>query len=34
MIAASLKDSEGESLIQLLLQKGAGVNEKSATGQV
>ena len=34
MIAASLKDAEGDPIIELLLQKGADVNVKSVTGQV
>jgi len=33
MIAASLKDSEGDPMIDLLLRKGADVNAKSDTGQ-
>ncbi|KAK2740898.1 hypothetical protein FQN55_008597 [Onygenales sp. PD_40] len=33
MIAASLKDSEGDPIIQLLLRKEADVNIKSVTGQ-
>jgi ankyrin repeat protein len=34
MIAASLKNSEGDSIIELLLRKEADVNVKSVTGQV
>lgn len=34
MIAASLKDSEGDPIIDLLLRKGADVNMKSNSGQV
>jgi hypothetical protein len=34
MIAASLKDAEGDSIIDLLLRKDADVNVKSASGQV
>ena len=34
MIAASLRDAEGDPIIELLLQKGADVNVKSVTGQV
>ncbi|PGH17678.1 hypothetical protein AJ79_01040 [Helicocarpus griseus UAMH5409] len=33
MIAASLKDSEGDAIIQLLLRKDADVNVKSISGQ-
>ncbi|WEW61652.1 putative ankyrin-repeat protein [Emydomyces testavorans] len=33
MIAASLKDNEGDPMLQLLLQKGADVKIKSITGQ-
>ncbi|KAL4976816.1 ankyrin repeat-containing domain protein [Aspergillus desertorum] len=33
MIAASLKNSEGDPIIELLLRKGADVNVKSVTGQ-
>ncbi|EEP78546.1 conserved hypothetical protein [Uncinocarpus reesii 1704] len=33
MIAASLKEGEGDPILQLLLQKGADVNVKSVTGQ-
>ncbi|KAF3483221.1 uncharacterized protein GIQ15_02545 [Arthroderma uncinatum] len=33
MIAASLKDGEGDSIIELLLRKEADVNIKSASGQ-
>jgi 26S proteasome non-ATPase regulatory subunit 10 len=34
MIAASLKESEGDQIVDLLLRKGADVDVKSATGQV
>ncbi|KAL2858342.1 ankyrin repeat-containing domain protein [Aspergillus pseudodeflectus] len=34
MIAASLKNAEGDPIIELLLRKGADVNVKSVTGQV
>lgn len=34
MIAASLKDSEGDPIIDMLLRKGADVSNKSVTGQV
>lgn len=34
MIAASLRDSEGDPIIELLLQKEADVNVKSTSGQV
>lgn len=34
MIAASLKDEEGDPIIELLLRKDADVNIKSANGQV
>lgn len=34
MIAASLKDSEGDPIIDLLLRKDADVNMKSNSGQV
>jgi hypothetical protein len=34
MIAASLKDGEGDPIIDLLLRKDADVNAKSASGQV
>lgn len=34
MIAASLKDAEGDPIIDLLLRKGADVSMKSVTGQV
>lgn len=34
MIAASLKDSEGDPIIDLLLRKDADVNAKSNSGQV
>lgn len=34
MIAASLRDAQGDPIIELLLQKGADVNIKSVTGQV
>jgi 26S proteasome non-ATPase regulatory subunit 10 len=33
MIAASLKNGEGDSIIDLLLRRGADVNIKSTTGQ-
>ncbi|KAL4766204.1 ankyrin repeat domain-containing protein [Aspergillus foveolatus] len=33
MIAASLKNAEGDAIIELLLRKGADVNAKSITGQ-
>ncbi|KAI1953890.1 putative ankyrin-repeat protein [Ophidiomyces ophidiicola] len=33
MIAASLKDGEGEAMVKLLLQKGADANLKSLAGQ-
>ncbi|KAL5045799.1 hypothetical protein BDW71DRAFT_75355 [Aspergillus fruticulosus] len=33
MIAASLKNAEGDPIIELLLRKGADVNVKSVTGQ-
>lgn len=34
MIAASLRDAEGDPIIDLLLRKGADVNVKSVSGQV
>jgi 26S proteasome non-ATPase regulatory subunit 10 len=34
MIAASLRNAEGDPIIELLLRKGADVNAKSITGQV
>lgn len=34
MIAASLKDAEGDPIIDMMLRKGADVNVKSITGQV
>lgn len=34
MIAASLREAEGDPIIDMLLQKGADVNVKSVTGQV
>ena len=34
MIAASLKDAEGDQIIDLLLRKGADVSMKSNSGQV
>lgn len=34
MIAASLKNAEGDPIIDLLLKKGADVNAKSNSGQV
>lgn len=34
MIAASLKDAEGDPIIELLLRKEADVNMKSINGQV
>jgi 26S proteasome non-ATPase regulatory subunit 10 len=34
MIAASLKDAEGDKIIDLLLRKGADVTMKSNSGQV
>lgn len=34
MIAASLKDAQGDAIIELLIRKGADVNMKSVTGQV
>lgn len=34
MIAASLKDAEGDPIIDLLLRKSADVNVKSNSGQV
>lgn len=34
MIAASLKDGEGDRIIELLLRKDADVNMKSVSGQV
>lgn len=34
MIAASLKNAEGDAIIDFLLRKDADVNMKSATGQV
>jgi 26S proteasome non-ATPase regulatory subunit 10 len=34
MIAASLRDAEGDRIIDLLLRKGADVNVKSGSGQV
>lgn len=34
MIAASLKDAEGDQIIELLLRKGADVSVKSVSGQV
>ncbi|BDD54741.1 hypothetical protein MPDQ_003366 [Monascus purpureus] len=33
MIAASLKDAQGDAIIELLIRKGADVNMKSVTGQ-
>lgn len=33
MIAASLKDAEGDKIIDILLRKGADVNIKSNSGQ-
>jgi len=34
MIAASLRDAEGDPIIELLLQKEADVNVKTISGQV
>lgn len=34
MIAASLRDAEGDPIIEQLLQKEADVNVKSTSGQV
>lgn len=34
MIAASLRDAEGDPILELLLQKEADVNVKSTSGQV
>lgn len=34
MIAASLKNAEGDAIIDLLLRKDADVNIKSVSGQV
>jgi 26S proteasome non-ATPase regulatory subunit 10 len=34
MIAASLKNAEGDSIVDLLLRKEADVNIKSVSGQV
>lgn len=34
MIASSLKNSEGEPIVELLLRKEADVNVKSNSGQV
>lgn len=34
MIAASLKNAEGDPIIDLLLKKGADVSVKSSSGQV
>lgn len=34
MIAASLKDSGGDQIIDLLIKKGADVSVKSSSGQV
>lgn len=34
MIAASLRDAEGDRVIELLLKKDADVNVKSVSGQV
>jgi 26S proteasome non-ATPase regulatory subunit 10 len=34
MIAASLKNAEGDAIIELLLRKGADVSVKSSSGQV
>jgi hypothetical protein len=34
MIAASLKNAEGDPIIELLLRKEADINVKSVTGQV
>lgn len=34
MIAASLRDAEGDPIIDLLLRKDADVNTKSVSGQV
>lgn len=34
MIAASLKDAEGDKIIDILLRKGADVSMKSNSGQV
>lgn len=34
MIASSLKDAEGDRIIELLLKKDADVNVKSVSGQV
>lgn len=34
MIASSLKNAEGDPIIDLLLKKGADVSTKSVSGQV
>lgn len=34
MIAASLRDAEGDQIVDLLLKKDADVNVKSVSGQV
>ena len=34
MIAASLRDSQGDHIIELLLKKEADINSKSVSGQV
>lgn len=34
MIAASLKDGEGDAIVDQLLRKGADVNMKTSSGQV
>ncbi|KAL4872823.1 ankyrin repeat-containing domain protein [Aspergillus spectabilis] len=34
MIASSLRNAEGDPIIEILLRKGADVNVKSVTGQV
>jgi len=34
MIAASLKDAQGDPILELLLRKGADVSMKSHSGQV
>ena len=34
MIAASLKDAQGDAIIELLIRKEADVNTKSINGQV
>lgn len=34
MIAASLRDAEGDQIVDLLLRKDADVNVKSVSGQV